>query len=89
MSFTSLIEEWPSVAAFARAMGVPYQRARRWRQRNYMPVWYWQRFLVVADRAGRPRTLDDLWTCAASSARMVNPQPPTVIHEPPAQPLAG
>lgn len=63
-SFNALIALWPSVADFARDMGVGYTRAQKWQTRNSIPAGQWARLLEVAHRRGfwqiTPAVLVDL-----------------------------
>ena len=49
-TFQDLIAQWDTVAAFAVDVEVPYQRARKWRDRNNIPPEYWPK-LVSACRS--------------------------------------
>jgi len=48
----TLIYQWPSVADFAKSIGVPYQRARQWKDRNSIPSKYWHEVICAAEREG-------------------------------------
>lgn len=51
-SFTDIIAQWETVEAFRQDMGVPYQRARKWRDRNNIPPNYWQKLICVSRKRG-------------------------------------
>jgi hypothetical protein len=51
-TFQDLIAQWDTVAAFAVDVGVPYQRARKWRDRNNIPPEYWPRLVAVCRSHG-------------------------------------
>jgi len=48
----TLIHQWPSVAEFAKSVGVPYQRARQWKDRNSIPSKYWHVVMSAAEGEG-------------------------------------
>ena len=65
-SFQDIIGFWKTTADFARDMGVPYGRARKWRDRNNIPSTYWPRLIKIAGEAGFKRvTLDKLMGISA------------------------
>jgi len=51
-SFKDLIARWPTLAEFHRAVGVPYQRARKWRDRNSIPPAYWSAVITACRNEG-------------------------------------
>lgn len=51
-TFQDLIAQWDTVAAFAVDVEVPYQRARKWRDRDNIPPAYWPRLISAARKKG-------------------------------------
>lgn len=49
MTFSQLIEEWPTVAEFARDVGQNVEAAKKWKQRNSIPASNW---IAVVEAAG-------------------------------------
>jgi hypothetical protein len=61
MTHEDLIDKWPSVADFARDLGVKYQTARFMKKRNSIHPRYWSKVLQAAkDRRIRGVTLEAL-----------------------------
>lgn len=52
-SFQDIIDLWPSIAAFARETGVPYERARRWYNTNSIPHGYANNVVAAASLLGK------------------------------------
>lgn len=51
-TFTDIIAHWDTLEAFRQDMGVPYQRARKWRDRDNIPSDYWHKLILVARKRG-------------------------------------
>ena len=51
-TFTAIIAKWDTLEAFRQDMGVPYQRARKWRDRDNIPPAYWPKLISAARRKG-------------------------------------
>jgi hypothetical protein len=51
-SFRDIIDLWPSVSAFAVAIGVRYGTAQQMRNRNSIDGAYWQRLVDAAQKQG-------------------------------------
>lgn len=67
-SFAELIEQWPSVADFARETDQPYERAKQWRARDSIPPEHWPQVILAA--AGRGHLVSaDLFMKWAADAR--------------------
>ena len=67
--FQDIIGFWETTADFARDMGVPYGRARKWRDRNSIPSIYWSRLVRIAGEAGLHKiTFDKLMEMSAYEA---------------------
>lgn len=47
-TFRDVIERWPSLAAFARDIGVEEGTAKQWRSRSKIPAEYWSDIIVAA-----------------------------------------
>jgi hypothetical protein len=47
----SIIDLWPRLDEFAADIGVSFYTARAWKQRNFIPCWYW--LTVIAAGSGR------------------------------------
>jgi len=61
MTHESVIDKWPSVADFARDIGVPYQTARFMKVRNSIHPRHWRKVVQAAKSRGyRGVTLDGL-----------------------------
>lgn len=54
MTYQSLMNKWPTLAAFARDIGVDYEIVKKWKQRNSIPSIHWP--AVV--EAGKQRDID-------------------------------
>ena len=59
-SFRSLIEMWPSIAAFSRATGIGYEAAKKMRERGNIKHQYWPAIIRAARARGYGLTADDL-----------------------------
>lgn len=51
-TFTAIIEQWDTLEAFRQDVGVPYQRARKWRDRNSIPYAYWESVVSACRKKG-------------------------------------
>lgn len=51
-TFKDIIAEWDTLEAFRQSVGVPYQRARKWRDRNSIPPMYWGRVIDACRKHG-------------------------------------
>ena len=68
MTFQTLIDQWPTLADFARDVRAPYERARKWRERNSIPSKYWPDIVRAARRQGVPgATIESLAMMAATA----------------------
>ncbi|NTG26153.1 hypothetical protein G6L08_03260 [Agrobacterium rhizogenes] len=52
MTHTTIINLWPSTAAFAFDVCVPYEAAKAMRRRGSIPSCYWVRVVSAAKRRG-------------------------------------
>lgn len=52
MTFAEIIGLWPTTAAFAESMGVPYPTAAAWKRRNSIPTDRLGDVLAAAARGG-------------------------------------
>ncbi|MCG8442518.1 MAG: hypothetical protein MI723_11985, partial [Caulobacterales bacterium] len=52
MTVADVIDLWPSIAAFAVDLGVPYTTAASWRSRNSIPSRFWAGVVEAAERRG-------------------------------------
>lgn len=59
-SHRQIIDRWGNRAAFAREVGVDYQVARQWCNRNSIPSEYWMDVVNAAQRRGFPDISLDL-----------------------------
>jgi hypothetical protein len=55
-----LIQIWPRPIDLARDLGVSPSRITDWKNRNSVPVAYWQRILAAARRRGHPEITAEL-----------------------------
>lgn len=70
--FASLIARWPKpfISAFADDVGVAYVTAQMWRQRNSIPVEYWDLVIAAANKRGIDGvSMDSLQRLAAKRRR--------------------
>jgi len=67
MTFRSIIDRWPTIAAFATEVGEKYPTVAAWRQRDSIPPRYWS----VVVKAARDRGMTDVTfeTLAQAAAR--------------------
>lgn len=50
-SFADILNLWPTLAEFVADMGVPYERAKKWRARGRaIPPRYWPRLIDMAEQ---------------------------------------
>jgi hypothetical protein len=49
-SYIAIIDQWPSIAAFGRDIGVKDVTARAMRARDSIPPEFWTRLVVAAER---------------------------------------
>ena len=68
--FEQLILRWPTVADFARDIGVPYETARKMRTRNNIIHEHWSDVLAAARDRGIELTLEDLMRLSRRRRRM-------------------
>ena len=52
MTHSDIINLWPSLAAFAQDIGVPYVTAKAMRRRGSIPAPYWIRVVACARERG-------------------------------------
>lgn len=68
MTHADLINEWPSLTAFAEDIGVPYVTAKAMRRRGSIPSGYWMRAVECAkERSIEGVTLERLAELAAKA----------------------
>lgn len=67
MTFRSIIDRWPTIAAFASEVGEKYPTVAAWRQRDSIPPRRWG--AVVAAAQARGMTDVTLETLAQAAAR--------------------
>ena len=67
MDFRRISEQWPTRAAFVADAGVPYDRARKWLTRGYIPGEYWLRLTTGARKRGLGVTVEMLAMAAEAS----------------------
>lgn len=59
-TFRDLINNWPTIASFARAIDVDYQLARRMVASDNIESHHWRRLLKAAHKRGVELTADEL-----------------------------
>lgn len=52
MTHQDVINQWPSLAAFAADLGVPSANVRMWRRRNSIPVSHFEAVVEAAAKRG-------------------------------------
>ena len=52
MTHATIIAKWPSVADFARDLGLNYQTARFMKRRDSIPPRYWRKVVLAAKGRG-------------------------------------
>lgn len=68
-SHPDIINIWPTVADFARDVGIPYSLAKCWRRRGSIPAAHWVAVIRAADRRGLPVSLETLAQAAPPRKR--------------------
>ena len=56
LTFPEIISWWTELgeSAMARDMGMPHNRVRQWKNRHFIPPWYWPQLVAVIEaRFGR------------------------------------
>lgn len=53
-SISDLIDRWASIVEFQKDVGCGYEAARKFRDRESIPVIYWERVIDAALRKGVP-----------------------------------
>ena len=71
-SFSEIISFWPSVSALSDDLGVPYQTAAAWKQRDSVPAERWPALITAAHKRGLTITLEQLHSLRPSSDRAVS-----------------
>ena len=66
-TYQDLIAIWPTVADFARDIGVGYQTARKMRDRNSVGSKYWKTVIQAACARGVYLTAEDLLRMSRTS----------------------
>ncbi len=66
LTFQAAIDRFPTVSAFAVAMGVPYQRAYKWYLRDSVPPAYWPQLIAALAVKDCPITVDDIFAMQAA-----------------------
>jgi len=64
-----IIARWPSATSFAEEVGVPYQTARFWGRRNYVPAEYFPEVIRAAGGRGFTDITCDMLAKIASARR--------------------
>jgi len=59
-TFTDIIAEWETLEAFRASVGVPYQRARKWRDRDSIPPAYWPKVVSACRKKGLKGVTSDV-----------------------------
>lgn len=60
-TFSDIITQWDTLEAFRIDVGVPYQRARKWRDRDSIPPRHWPDVIAACRKKGiRGVTIDTL-----------------------------
>ena len=52
MKIIEVIDGCGTLSEFARKMEVPYQRARKWKERGRIPSEYWSSYIQIAKDVG-------------------------------------
>ncbi len=52
MNHADIISLWPTTTQFAAEVGVPRDRADKWKQRRYIRPIYWSRVMEAARKRG-------------------------------------
>lgn len=63
----NLAHIWPTIAAMAEALGLPYQTVAAWPRRG-IPHRRFPQIIAAANRAGHALSWDDLLACAGGDA---------------------
>ena len=66
MDFRAIIGMWPTVADFARDVGVDYECARAWKSRNSIQPWHFAAVVAAAHLRGFAFVTNDLLVAAAA-----------------------
>jgi hypothetical protein len=75
-SISELIDSWPTLGAFADAIGCGYEAARKMRQRQRIAPEHWRAIIDAADAHGLPGVNAD-WLTEMHTA----PRPSPVVSE--------
>jgi hypothetical protein len=59
MTHRDIIGLWPTCSACSRSIGLPEQNARKWAERNSIPVEYWRALIAAAAEMGVPLTVEN------------------------------
>lgn len=68
-SFRNIIDMWRDRARFAADVGVKYQTARQWYERDNIPVQYWLPLIRAAREKGYELTTETLLELSSRKAR--------------------
>lgn len=60
MSFVALIEQWPSLAEFAKDVGQKRDAVQKWKQRDSIPAAHWLTIVRAAEARGIDVSINDL-----------------------------
>lgn len=66
-----IFDHWPSVASFARDIGVEAVMARQWKNRRSIPGRYDMRIVAVAKERGFPITIERIARLRAAEAGLL------------------
>lgn len=68
MTFSELIECWPTVAEFARDVNQNLDAAKKWKQRNSIPASHWIAVTEAANRRGIDISIESLAAMSQAKA---------------------
>lgn len=93
-SFKEVVQRWGKATVLARELGLPALTVRAWRNRNSIPLAYWDRVAgAAAERGFHDITTDLLFSLArekaAASETATSPNPIRFEPEPPRKRRAG
>ena len=60
MTFSSLIDKWPSVAEFAKDVDQKLETVRKWKQRESIPAGHWLAIVEAAQKRGIDISIESL-----------------------------
>jgi hypothetical protein len=60
MTFSHLIEQWPSLAELAADIGQKPEAVQKWKQRNSVPSVHWLALIDAAKRRGIKLSMETL-----------------------------